>query len=138
MSVILFTGGRWSMYDVTSCLAVWSHVPSWWGVSISGPMFLPGGLCLGLPDRNSSWTENPRHRPLDRDPQTETPLDREPPGQRPPGQRPPWTETPLDRKPPGQRTPNRDLLDREPSPGQRPPYGKEREVCILLECILVF
>ena len=36
-----------SLYDVTSCLAVWSrsHVPSR-GVCVSGPMFLPGGhLC---------------------------------------------------------------------------------------------
>ena len=58
--------GRRSLYDVTSCLATWSHVPSGTipvsgpmfllGVSVSGPMFLPG---------------------------TETP------GQRSPGQRPP-------------------------------------------------
>ena len=41
--------GRWvgggSLYDVTSCLAAWSHVPS--RVSVSGSMFLPGGLCPG-------------------------------------------------------------------------------------------
>ena len=42
---------------------------------------------------------------------TETPPDRDSPGQRPP-----WTETPLDRHPPGQRPPGQ----RQP-PGQRPP-----------------
>ena len=26
--------------DVTSCLTAWSHVPSWKGVSVPGPMFL--------------------------------------------------------------------------------------------------
>ena len=35
-----------SLYDVTSCLAAWSHVPSG-GFSVPGPMFLPAGLCLG-------------------------------------------------------------------------------------------
>ena len=52
------------------------------GVSVSGPMFLPGCLCLGaLPAR---------------DPQTETPRQRSP-TQRPPKpfiQRPSWRETP--------------------------------------------
>ena len=48
-------GGGESLYDVTSCLAAWSDVPSRGslslvpcssqGVSIPGPMFLPGGLC---------------------------------------------------------------------------------------------
>ena len=39
--VCLFT---WeSLYDVTSCLAAWSYVPSK-GISVSGPMFLVGGL----------------------------------------------------------------------------------------------
>ena len=37
-----------SLYDVTSCLAAWSHVPSG-GVSVSGPMFLlRGSLSRGL------------------------------------------------------------------------------------------
>ena len=79
--VCLFTGG--SLYDVTSCLAAWSHVPSGW---VSGPIF----LLEGLPDS---------------DPWTETPLWTEPrPGQRLSTQTPwtetIWTETPLDRDPP--------------------------------------
>ena len=41
--VCLSTGG--SIYDVTSCLAAWSRVPSR-GVSVPGPMFLPGGWSL--------------------------------------------------------------------------------------------
>ena len=40
--VCLSTGG--SLYDVTSCLAASSHVPS--GASVPGPMFLLGGLSL--------------------------------------------------------------------------------------------
>ena len=60
----------------------------------------------------SSWTEAP--------PWTETPsLVRDPPGQRTP-----QTETPHGQRPPWQRP-----LDRDPL------YGKERAVCILLECI---
>ena len=91
-------------------------LPVW----LPAPMFLPdGGLRLwshvpsrgslsGSPDRNSPWTENPR--------------------QKPPGQRT------LDGDPQ-----DRDLLDREPSYGPPPlPDGKERAICILLECILVF
>ena len=50
----LFTGGKKgaALYDVTSCLAAWSHVPST-GVSVPGSMFCPqgsltgGGLCRG-------------------------------------------------------------------------------------------
>ena len=39
----MFTVGE-SLYDVTSCLAAWSLVPS--GVSVPGPMFFQGGgLC---------------------------------------------------------------------------------------------
>ena len=72
-------GGRRSLYDTTSCLAVWYHVPLG-GVSVSGPMFLLGGLHRG-----------------------------------------------------GGGV----LLGRLP-PKQRPPYGKERAVRILLECILVY
>ena len=62
---------------------------------------------------------------------TETPLDRDPPGQRPPwsetpsGQRPPRTETPPEQKPPGQNPPGTE-------------DGNERAVRILLECILVW
>ena len=46
-------GGRGSLYDVTSCLAAWSHVLSggsvsgpmyFLGVSVSGPIFLPEGV----------------------------------------------------------------------------------------------
>ena len=39
-----FCSWEGSLYDVTSCLAAWSHVPSGVGVSVSGPMFLLGGL----------------------------------------------------------------------------------------------
>ena len=46
-------GGGGSLYDVTSCLSTWCHVPLFLpGMSVSnGPMFLleglcPGGLCL--------------------------------------------------------------------------------------------
>ena len=34
------------VFDATSCLAAWSHVPSR-GVLVSGPMFLLGDLCPG-------------------------------------------------------------------------------------------
>ena len=77
MSVILSTG-RESLYDVTSFLATWSHVPC-------------GGLCLWshVPSRGVSVSS---HVPT-------------------------WGTTPC-------RAP--------------PPYGKERTVYILLECILVY
>ena len=39
---------RGSLYDVTSCLGAWSHVPSVGEVSVPGPMFLFGGLCVGV------------------------------------------------------------------------------------------
>ena len=45
----------------------------------------------------------------------------------PPGQRPRWTEAT-----PGQTSPRQ-----RPPPQKRPPYGKERVVRILFECILV-
>ena len=54
--------GKGPLYDVTPCLAAWSHAPSR-GVSVSGPMFLPTGLCLknlsnrDHPDRYPFWTE---------------------------------------------------------------------------------
>ena len=75
--------GEGSPYDVTSCLAAWSNIPSGGRVSVSGSMFLAGGFLSlvscsffgGLPDRD----------PLNRDP-----LEKDAPGQRPPsGQRPP-------------------------------------------------
>ena len=48
------------------------------------------------------------------------------PNRDPPGQRPPWTETPLDKDSPGQRCPDRDPPDRGPAGqrplGQRPPW----------------
>ena len=55
-----------------------------------------GGLCPGgLPDRDP-WTETP----MDRDPQ----LNRGPPIQRPPGQRPPTGKRPPGQRPPGHVT----------------------------------
>ena len=52
MSVSLFKWGQgwWSLYDITSCLADWSHVPSvglcpWSHVPSRG--ICPRGLCLG-------------------------------------------------------------------------------------------
>ena len=79
---------------------------------LPGPIFFPGGLCLGgLPGRD----------PLDRDPQTETQPGQRPSGQIPPRQRLPDRDTPRQRPPgqilPGQRSP----LWTEMSPGQRPP-----------------
>ena len=78
LSVILFIGGRESLYDVTSCLVAWFHVPS--RESVSAPMFLQEG---------STWQRPPGQRspdtdPLYRDPQTETSMDRNHPGPRPP------------------------------------------------------
>ena len=62
-------GGKGSLYDVTSCLAAWSHFP------FEGSLFLVPysfwGSCL--------WYDVPSGGPLDRDPL----LDRDPPGQRP-------------------------------------------------------
>ena len=52
---------------------------------------------------------------------------------RSPWQRPTWTETPVQRSPWTETPMHRDLPDRDP-----PPYSKEREVRILLECILVW
>ena len=91
--------GRGSLYDVTSCLAAWSHVPWGGGVSVSSPMFLgvgslPQVLCsfqgvsvsgtMFLPG-GSPWQSPKTDNPLDRDP-----LDRDPPWTK----TPPWTETP--------------------------------------------
>ena len=90
-------GGRGSLYDVISSLADWSRVP------VSGPMFLAGeSLSRGSLSGRPHWTEAPL-------PQTETPFDRDLPGQRPP----------FDRDPP----PNTDPLGQRPSldrdlPGQ--------------------
>ena len=48
MSVIL-SMGKGSLYNVTSCLAAWSNVPSRgvsvWGVSVQGEVSVQGGLC---------------------------------------------------------------------------------------------
>ena len=84
MSVILSTSGQrggGSLYDVTSCLAAWSHVPSGGSLCLWSHVPLRGSLSKeGLPDRDPS-----RQRP----PQTKNPLDRDPCKQRPPIQRPP-------------------------------------------------
>ena len=70
------------------------------------------------PGQRDPWTETPldrhllRQRPLDRDSPGQTPLTETPPQRPPSGQRPP-----LDRDPPGQRLP----WTETPSPGQRPP-----------------
>ena len=80
--------GRGSLYDVTSCLAAWSHVPSGRGLCLLS--HVPSG---GYPWQRPPWTETP----LDRDPH----LDREPLGQRSPLDRYP----PLDRDPPSIETP---------------------------------
>ena len=55
LSVILFMGGG-SLYDVNSCLATWSHVPSggslslvpcpFWRGYLSQGVSVPGGLCI--------------------------------------------------------------------------------------------
>ena len=46
---------RGSLYDVTSCLAAWSHVPSGClGVFVSYPMFLPGRWLGGSLSRGVS------------------------------------------------------------------------------------
>ena len=101
-----------------------------WRGSLSG-----GGGCslteMPTPDRDPLWTETPGQRP---------PLDRDSPGQRHP-----WTETPRQR-PHGQRAPGQ--RPQTKTPRQRPlwietpldkdlSYGKERAVCILMECSLV-
>ena len=49
VSVILSTGE--SRYDVTSCLAAWSYVPS--GEGDLSRILCPGGLCLGCSSRGS-------------------------------------------------------------------------------------
>ena len=45
MCVTLFMGAWGSLHDVTTCLAAWSPLSS--GVSVSGPVFILGGLCPG-------------------------------------------------------------------------------------------
>ena len=67
-------GRRGSLYDVISCLAAWSHIPSWdlflWshvslGLSVSRHTFLLGSLLGG-----GSLRDPPgQRRHLDRDPQ---------------------------------------------------------------------
>ena len=75
-----------------------------------------------LSRRVSPQTQTPRQNP----PKTQTP-DRDLPGQRSP-----WTEISLDRDPL-----NREAPGKRPPWTETPPYGKERAICILLECILV-
>ena len=72
--------GEGSLYDVTSCLAAWSHIPSGGRVSVSGSMFLPGGSLslVSYSFLGVSLIETP----LNRDP-----LEKDAPGQRPPRQR---------------------------------------------------
>ena len=63
LSVILFTNG--SLYDVTSCLAAWSHVPleeslclvhvPSSGVSVPGPMFLLRGVITLNTHSKTGW-----------------------------------------------------------------------------------
>ena len=66
---------------------------------------------VGLPNRDPLDTDTPGHRP----PWTQTPMYRDPPGQRPsPGQRPPWAETPRQRHPQTETLTDRDPLDRDP------------------------
>ena len=66
--VILLTGGGGSLYDATSCLADWSYVPSGGVVSVSGPMFLPGGIWGSL----YSWESLSEGVSAQGDPRTET------------------------------------------------------------------
>ena len=90
------------------------------------------------PPRQRPKTETPRQTLQDRDPQTETPLYRDLPGQRPPWTETPGTETPRQRPPetpwtetpwteiPQTETPRTETPDRDPwteTPfGQRPPW----------------
>ena len=46
--------GGGDLYDITSCLATWSHGLSGKGVSVPDPMFLPVGLCRGVLSRGVS------------------------------------------------------------------------------------
>ena len=69
------------------------------------------------------WTETP---------QTETSLDRDPPGQRDP-----QTKTPR-QGPPKQKPPDRHPPYRDPLHWDTPPWTLQRSVRILLECIFVF
>ena len=50
--LILFTGGGGCLYDVTTCLAAWSHVSLWGSLSLD-PCSLQGDLC---PDGVSVWS----------------------------------------------------------------------------------
>ena len=60
-----------SLYEVTSCLDAWSHVPSR-GVSVSDPRFLPGRSLSGVGiyvqgvslSRGLSVWDTPRQRPM--------------------------------------------------------------------------
>ena len=84
--------GEGSLYNDTSCLAAWSHVPLG-GLSLVTCSF-QGSLSRGSHWQRPSWTE--------------TPLERNPLRQRPPKQRTPWTETALERPPQTVPSPDRD------------------------------
>ena len=45
---VSFCSGGVSVYDVTSSLPDWSHVPSIAGVSLSGGLYPPGSLSTGV------------------------------------------------------------------------------------------
>ena len=82
---ILLTGGRGSLYNVTSCLAAWSYVPSEGSLFLVPYSFWGSCLWYHVP-YGGSWTE--------------TPLDRDPSGRAPPPTETPWTETAPRQRPP--------------------------------------
>ena len=81
LASVILSMGRRDLYDITAILAVWFHVPSGGSlslvpcsfqmVSVSDPMFLPGGVSVsgtmflpgeGLPNKDPQrppWTEIP-------------------------------------------------------------------------------
>ena len=90
--------GGGPLYDVTSCLAAWFHVP-YGGVSVSGPMFLLVSV----------------QRYLSRGSLSGGPLSMGPHGERPPRQRPPRQTTYGQRHPLDGDTPQTEIpLDRDP------------------------
>ena len=103
MSAILFIGEA-GLYDVTSCLAPWSHVPSRGSLSLV-PCSFQGGLCL--------WFHVPSRMVLCLGVSLDPPTQRLTPET-------PWTETPLDRDTPIQNTP----MDRDTPPDRDPPLDK--------------
>ena len=146
--------------EVSVRVTPWTETPVWTETPLDRA---PPGQRPPFWTETRLWTETPGQRtpseqrcPLDREP----PLDRDPPctempprQRTPSGQRPswtempsrtetPWTEMPLrtETSLPGQRPPDqRPHPSTETPPDRDPaaPYGKERAVRILLECILV-